>query len=182
MQDALLVLGAVLAYMFGKRQAEHERLYELRAWVIADLFSRFEDVDQRFYSLFHGVDLAGEHDKQEKARLVAQSFNELQDYYRRNSIWLPPKTSDQFGGVLARYRKPFRDFTAMLTSRDDDELGSTSTWVEVWTAFEKDAPEVRRTLETEFRAALGGWRARLAILIEYLLALRDARDNGSLPS
>jgi hypothetical protein len=86
-------LGAVLAYMFGRWQAEHQRLYEERARVIADLFSRFEDVDQKFDSLFHWIDLAGEPDKREKASLAAQSFNELRGYYRRNSICLPPRTS-----------------------------------------------------------------------------------------
>jgi hypothetical protein len=178
-QDVLLlILGAVLAYMFGRWQAEHERLYEQRARVIADLFSRFEDVDQRFYSLFNWIDLAGEPDKQEKARLAAQSFNELQGYYRQNSLWLPRRTSNQFSSFLARYRKPFNDFTNVAMRRDGEQ-GSVEKWVEVWSAFEKESPEVRQTLETEFRAALGSWRARLVIFLDYLSTLRRNRDTGS---
>jgi hypothetical protein len=138
-------------------------------------------VDQRFYSLFHWIDLGGEPDKPEKARLAAQSFNELQGYYRRNSIWLPLRTSNQFSSFLARYRKPFNDFTTEAMRRDD-ELGSTQKWVEVWSAFEKDSPEVRQTLETEFRAALGSWRAKVALLLDYLSAFRGTQGTGPGPS
>jgi hypothetical protein len=166
-------LGAFLVYLFGRWQAEHERLYERRAQVIAELFSRFEDVDQKFYSLFHWYDAGGEPDKPQKARLAAESFNALQGYYRRNSIWLPPRTSNQFSDFLARYRKPFNEFTAAVIRRDD-QPGDVEKWNEVWTAFEKDSPEIRQTLETEFRAALGSWQAKLAILLE---ALSTSRQN-----
>ena len=170
------VLGAVLVYLFGRWQAEHERLYERRAQVIADLFGRFEDVDQKFYSLFHWYDPGGDPDKPEKARLAAASFNELQGYYRRNSIWLPPRTSNQFSDFLARYRKPFNEFTFAVIRRGDGP-GDVEKWNDVWTAFEKESPEIRQLLETEFRAALGSWRAKLAILSESLTASRSEQKS-----
>jgi hypothetical protein len=97
MPEAILTisLGAFLAYLFGRWQGEHQLLYQRRAEVIEKLFDRFEDVDQQFYSLFHWYDAGGEPDKPEKAKLAAKSFNDLQGYYRRNSIWLPPWASNQ---------------------------------------------------------------------------------------
>ena len=44
-------------------------------------------------------------------------------------------------------------------------------WNEVWTAFGEDSPMLQQTLETEFRAALGSYRAKLAILLEYIAIL-----------
>jgi hypothetical protein len=52
-------------------------------------------------------------------------------------------------------------------------------WNEVWTAFEKDSPVIRQTLETEFRAALGSWRAKLAILFESLSVSRQIQKFSS---
>ena len=49
------VLAVFLAYVFGRRQMEHERLYTRRAEVTAKLFERFKDVDQRVYELLHPV-------------------------------------------------------------------------------------------------------------------------------
>ena len=46
---ALVVV--VLSYFFGRRQAEHERLYERRAEVIVGMYERYEDLDQRLHSL-----------------------------------------------------------------------------------------------------------------------------------
>ena len=172
----LTILGAVLVYLFGRWQGEHQLLYQRRAEVIDELFDRFEDVDQQFYSLFHWYDAGGEPDKPEKAKLAAKSFNDLQGYYRRNTIWLPVRVSNKFNAFLARYRGPFNEFTSAVISQDH-QLGRVEKWVEVWTAFEKDSPEIRQTLETEFRAALGSWRAKLAILLEFISTSREDQES-----
>jgi hypothetical protein len=180
MPEAILTisLGAFLAYLFGRWQGEHQLLYQRRAEVIEKLFDRFEDVDQQFYSLFHWYDARGEPDKPEKAKLAAKRFNDLQGYYRRNSIWLPLRASNQFGAFLARYRGPFNEFTDAVILQDH-QPERIEKWNEVWTAFEKDSPEVRQTLETEFRAALGSWRATFAILLESILGSRQDPKSTS---
>src|SRR5215203_6176985 len=114
----LTILGAVLVYLFGRWQGEHQLLYQRRAEVIDKLFDRFEDVDQKFYTLFNRYDAGGEPDKPQKARLAAESFNDLQGYYRRNSIWLPLRASNQFSDFLARYRGPFNEFTDAVILQD----------------------------------------------------------------
>jgi|SRR5215211_2861122 len=172
----LTILGAVLVYLFGRWQGEHQLLYQRRVEVIAELFDRFEEVDQQFYSLFHWYDVGGEPDKLEKAKLAAKSFNDLQGYYRRNSIWLPLRVSNQFSDFLARYREPFNEFTSAVISQGD-QPGRVGKWVEVWTAFEKDSPEIRQTLESEFRAALGSWRAKLTILLKYIPSSRPDQES-----
>jgi hypothetical protein len=172
------ILGAVLVYLFGRWQGEHQLLYQRRAEVMGELFGRFEDVDQKFYSLFQRYDAGGEPDKPEKAKLAAESFNDLQGYYRRNSIWLPLRASNQFSDFLARYRDPFNEFTSAVISRDPQQ-GRVEKWDEVWSAFEKDSPEVRQTLETEFRAALGSWQAKLAILLDRVKATQRDEKSAS---
>lgn len=44
LSPAAAVLVAILAYVFGRRQTEHERLYTRRAEVVAELFKRYEDL------------------------------------------------------------------------------------------------------------------------------------------
>ena len=63
----------------------------------------------------------------------------------------------------------------------EDEMEGRSErikkWNEVWAAYLKDSPEIRQTLETEFRAALGSWRAKLAILLEYIPTSRQNQES-----
>jgi len=140
------IVTVVLGYLLGRRKTVHDRLYEERAKVVASLFERFETVDQRFFSLVHPYDSGGEPDKKEKAKLAAESFNELQTYYRHNSIWLSRGASGKVKNFLEQYRKTFQEF------RDRVDVVE---WKQVWTRFEKESPEIRERLEIEFRAALG---------------------------
>jgi len=165
------VVGAVLLFLFGRWQAEHERLYERRAEVIARLFECVEDLDQKCFSLFHWLDSGGEPDKPQKAKLAADSFNEMQGYYRRNSIWLTPRTSAQVNDFLNRYKKSMSEFNYEVIGRQH-QLGEVEKWHEIWTSYQKESPEIRQTLETEFRAALGSWRARLTLLSKEISSYR----------
>ncbi len=169
LSPAATLLAVVLAYVFGRRQTEHERLYTRRAEVIAALFERFEDMDQRLHSLVSVFDEAGGPDKKEKARLAAESFNDLQRYYRSNSIWLSRGTSSRFNDFLQRYRATINDFVIKVVTNEDRHRALVEEWDAIWQRFQKESPEIRDTLETEFRAALGDRRAKMALLKRWLL-------------
>jgi hypothetical protein len=174
----LTILGAVLVYLFGRWQGEHQLLYQRRVQVIAELFDRFEDVERTFSALM--APLGG--GDPEKGRQAAEGFNALQQYYRRNSIWLPLRVSKQVSGFLTQYREPFDEFTEEVMLQDFQEGpqgGRIRTWNDVWTAFRKDSPEIRQALETEFRAALGSYRAKLAILLEYIPTTHQDQKSPS---
>ena len=51
-QAIITLLGAVLVYLFGRWQGEHQLLYQERVNVIKELFARFEEVERRFSALF----------------------------------------------------------------------------------------------------------------------------------
>jgi hypothetical protein len=107
------LLAVVLAYYFGRRQTIYERLYTRRAEVVAELFERFEEVDQQIFSLIRPFEAGGEPSKREKAKLASEGFNELQRYYRRNSIWLSPGSNRQLDDFLQRHKKPSATSTSM---------------------------------------------------------------------
>jgi hypothetical protein len=172
------IFGDVLVYLFGRWQGEHQLLYQRRAVAIEELFDRFEEVDRRFSALF--APLGG--GDPEKAKQAAESFDALHAYFRRSSIWLPLRAKAQVSDFLGQYREPLIKFTQEAMAQDlEDEIEGRSErikkWNEVWVAYLKDSPEIRQTLETEFRAALGSWRAKLAILLGNL-----SRQDQESPS
>jgi hypothetical protein len=140
--------------------------------VIAELFRHLEAVDRRFHTLFAPL-RGGDPDDANKA---AESYNDLQAYYRRNSIWLPLRASKQCGDFLARYRDPLIEFTYEVIHQEQ-AAGRLRKWNEVWTNFRTDSPKIRQALETEFRAALGSYRAKLAILLEFIPASRQDQES-----
>jgi len=65
------VLVAILAYFLGKRQTVDERLYTKRSEVIAALFERFEDMDQKVWSLVKPFEFGSEPDKKTRIAMPA---------------------------------------------------------------------------------------------------------------
>jgi hypothetical protein len=170
------VLAVVLAYYFGRRQTEYQRLYERRAEVIAGLFERYVRMDQRVRSI---VELEDPKEWPIKTERASESFEELVQYHLANSIWLSRSTSRQLSSFTERYGERFRDLQNPLSG--EDEWGDdTITWGEPWreklekalekalassvSKFNRESLEIRNALEDEFRAALGDRRAKLARL------------------
>jgi hypothetical protein len=169
------VVGAILVYLFGRWQGEHQLLYQRRVEVIEKLFDQLEDVNQDFYTLFHFYG-GGQREQAERA---AESFNAMQSYYNRKSIWLPIRVSNRVSNFLARYRQPFIEFTSAVLYEEELEPGYVEEWNRVWYAFRQESPEIKQALETEFRAAYGSWRAKFAILLEYMSASRQDQKSTS---
>jgi hypothetical protein len=166
-------------------QTQHERLYTRRAEVIAELFELYEDLDVRVYELLHPDDYAGEPNKLEKAKRATETFNELQAYYRRNSIWHSRRTSRQMQDFIAQYRVPVRDFPRWYQDRKDPDVPaedrSIKKWEAMWKQFEQTSPELRDALEEEFRAALGDRHAKIARLWRSLRSNRNDHGSKQLP-
>jgi len=152
------VTTVLLGFVVGRRKTVHDRLYEEQAKVVAALFERFETLDKRIYDLVHPYDV-GKTTKLQKATEAARSFNDLQFYYRSKSIWFSRGTSRRVEHFIGRYRQTFQDFSQELGRENPHP--DAQKWLEVWTRFEKESPEIRDRLETEFRAALGYRTARL---------------------
>jgi hypothetical protein len=167
--DYLPIIGAiilsVLAYFFGLRQAEQQRIIEERAKVISDLFKRYVDLEEQVNLLVEPIDLPGEPDRKTKYDNAAGSFNKLRAYHRRNTIWLSRRTAEPVDRFLVKYREYFKPFGPF---REEEEVGRPDTaeeWLNVMRSFQEESPTLRAALEEEFRAALGDRRARLARLL-----------------
>lgn len=166
----------VLGYMLGRRQTVHDRLYEERAKVVATLFKRFETVQRDFALLVSPIDV-GDISKKERAAVAVESFNELQAYYRSNSIWLSRGTSKRVDSFIYKYRKTFADFQESFET-EDSTFPNRQQWSNIWKRFEQEAPDVRKRLEVEFRAVLGYRVARLYHLwLNTRLLLRGRRRS-----
>jgi hypothetical protein len=184
------VLAVVLAYYFGRRQTEYQRLYERRAEVIAGLFERYARMDQRYRSL---IVITDKKELPPKTALAAESFEQLRQYHFANSIWLSRSTSRRLSSFTARYEEGFRALQNRVLQdpfsmfEDDAEIEWGQNWKEAIDKalegdvdvgkFDRESLEIRGALEDEFRAALGDRRAKLARLWRIRL---DAR-GGSRP-
>ncbi len=173
------VLVAILAYFLGKRQTVDERLYTKRSEVIAALFERFEDMDQKVWSLVKPFEFGSEPDKKEKAKLAGESFNDMQSYYRRNSIWLSGETNELVGDFLDRYKRMINDFVIRVVTNEDRHGALVNEWGEVWKRYEKESPEIREKLEEEFRIAIGERRASRARTWRRVQDFADRLEMGS---
>ena len=177
------VLAVVLAYFLGKRQTINERLYTQRAEVIAELFKRFEDLDQRVSSLVSPFGTTEDPGKREEAKLVVESFNNLQNYYRSNSIWLPRKTSYLFNQFLTRYRQTINDFVIKVIINEDRHSALVKEWDEVQQRFDKESPDIREALEVDFRAIIDPppwWDALLRVFER--LHTRNQKSTSDVPT
>jgi len=182
------VLAVVLAYYFGRRQTEYQRLYERRAEVIAGLFERYARMDQRFRALLDPP-AAG---RGTKSELPSESFEELVQYHLANSIWLSRSTSRQLSDFTERYREGFRALQEpppIWRDKHDIEWGqewqkdieaAIETALETSiTKFDRETQEIRNALEDEFRATLGDRRAKLARLWRTRLDARAGSRTGA---
>jgi hypothetical protein len=179
------VLAVVLAYYFGRRQTEYQRLYERRAEVIAGLFERYARMDERSQSIIGELfDRTPEQHENENATMVelaSESFEELLQYHHANSIWLSRSTSRRLSDFTQRYSKVF---SQLQDSTKPIEMGQN------WRAriansllttdeFARESLEIRNALEDEFRAALGDRRAKLARLWRSLVDARAGSRPGA---
>jgi hypothetical protein len=182
------VLAVVLAYYFGRRQTEYQRLYERRAEVIAGLFERYARMDERSQSIIGEIgelfDRTPEQHENENATMVelaSESFEELLQYHHANSIWLSRSTSRRLSDFTQRYSKVF---SQLQDSTKPIEMGQN------WRAriansllstdeFARESLEIRKALEDEFRAALGDRRAKLARLWRIRVYARAGSRPGA---
>ncbi len=145
------------------------------------MLERFEDMDQKVFSLVRPFEPGGEPDKKEKARLAGESFNELQSYFRRNSIWLSRRTNKLLSGFLERYKQTINNFVIRVVTNEDRYGALVNEWDEVWRQFEKESPKIREELEEEFRAAIGERRAQIAHSWKVVQEFADKLGMGSEP-
>jgi len=186
------VLAVVLAYYFGRRQTEYQRLYERRAEVIAGLFERYARMDQRYQSL---GDATSQEEWDTTTTLVAESFEQLRQYHFANSIWLSRSTSRRLSSFTERYEEGFRALQNRALQdpssifQDDAKIEWGQNWKEVIEKaleadvdvekFDRESLEIRGALEDEFRAALGDRRAKLARLWRIRLDARAGSRPGA---
>jgi len=117
--------------------------------------------------------------KKEKAKLAGESFNDMQSYYRRNSIWLSGETNELVGDFLDRYKRMINDFVIRVVTNEDRHGALVNEWGEVWKRYEKESPEIREKLEEEFRIAIGERRASRARTWRRVQDFADRLEMGS---
>lgn len=144
------IVGGPIFYVLGTRQRRLEGLYERRAEVIAKLCELLVGVEDALL----GWSNAGRMDppvRPEQQQDFEAAYTDLNDYFRRNSIWLDRATCD---GIESFKHDLF--YMAFSYAYELDEEGRPRS-AESREAAERlllDVPPLKQDLESRFRAIL----------------------------
>jgi len=174
---AYLGKTAVDAYVSGRVEsykselqrvaAEHsirfQRLHAERAEVIKDFYARFVHLDENLYSTLREFQQVGEPPLEDKAKLLANEFNEIRSYFLPRRIFLEESLCELIDTALEKTKGIYFDLTTYeLDPRHTDyavnpELRKerTSLWEQARGVYKNEFKEIKLRLEKEFRAILG---------------------------
>ena len=149
-----------LAVAANERGIVFSKLHEKRGEVIAALYSKLADVAKKGRSYTSPVEMGGEPTKQEKFAAFADSYNELVELFEHNKIYLPSETCNKLDQLLESIRSHAVEMkVGFLRGEDkhdaDGQRQLMETWDKCWTFFIDHVPQVRESLESDFRQLIG---------------------------
>lgn len=132
-----------------------QRLHEARANVIVELYTRVVTFERDVRAVTTGG--PSERPREELLQQATASGNALARYYMENRIYFPPETCDAVERLQDAMQTVFADFSAG-TPHDGrpEQPADVENWLANWrNVTDEEVPELKRELETHFRALLG---------------------------
>ena len=143
-----------------EHQVRFANLQERRAEVIADLYSQIVDLyydGRHFVTVEARIRDSTKH--QEAFTAIGKKFASFYVFVQKNRLYLPERTCEIIDSLIEKVRKHVADVGAYGLMGDYAAAGSILERREAFQAaldaFEVDIPEIRRTLERDFRSLLG---------------------------
>jgi hypothetical protein len=151
----------ILAYIFGKRQKEHEirfsGLYERRAKIIAQLHKLLNELSTKFEDWPENDEDSEGQNLHEQADSLKQTLDKFRSCFYGQAIWFRESNSEEadrfYQQTEAFYRRAqthwFALYSANTIKEENDANQRFKNWVEI------SYPTIREALESEFGRALG---------------------------
>ena len=138
----------------AKDEFEHQKVYESREKVIAELYRRLartHEAFNQFVSIFHA---AGPPSPEERARRADRSYRKFGQYFEQNRIYLENDLCEKIDTFLKELSLIWDDMQPHIYEKRDRwvEVGITRTVVLDMT---EKIPPIRRDIERRFRKIFG---------------------------
>jgi hypothetical protein len=130
------------------------RLHQTQAEVIAELYGKLVDYHQAGQDFLFG----GAQVDAQKNRAFVEAHRDLEHFYERHRIYLPPALCDQVSTFVSRVGQEvmskliLRDFVPTTPAEGKDRVDDL---MKRWKFVTEEMPAVREALVQEFRAILG---------------------------
>lgn len=153
----LAVLRANLNQAEFEHQIRFSKLHDRRAEVIAQLYSYLVDLYDAGESFLNKFQSSRD-DHPKKLEALSNALKTALHYFQRHRLYFPEATCARIDAFFSKVTDIASNLSYHVSIRADqrDLRQMSLDWNEAWNDFEKQVPELRRALEEEFRAILGG--------------------------
>ena len=168
-------LKARLQIAASERSVQFSHIYSKSAETIAEVYSRliaFGDAVAAYTSI---IEYSTDPPKAERRKVVAEKFQDIQDYYKPRRIYLPRDLAEKIADFANGLFEISLEFKRGVEEGGDYRRGSPEgkdTWMEAHKYVHEHSVELIKSLEIEFQRELGILR-----LATDQQAERDAAPN-----
>ncbi|MFC1461124.1 hypothetical protein ACFLQR_01220 [Verrucomicrobiota bacterium] len=150
-----------------KMKKEHAvtftRLHEKRAEVIETLYSHLVETDESFHSLIKSFQPAGEPELPEKFATFVGVYNAYYRFFQKKRIYFSQTTCETIDKLNRLLFESHIDLTTYPIDTSSPEYRFTPSlmtdrrkyWMEAWERYKTEMTDLKKELESSFRALLG---------------------------
>lgn len=133
-----------------------EKLHSERADVVKELHKKIVDAYDKFSDYANPLQQVGGGipTKEEKAHLAANSLNELNKYFRQNSIFLDESLEKDVKGLMDQFNSTWRSYQSALDLRSSG-IPNVDTWGKTWNELQEIVPVTTELIKKQFRKIIG---------------------------
>ena len=139
-----------------EHKVKFSSLHEIRAGVIAELYSRTIEFLGAAQSLSNLFEFKGEKSKEEKASVFGDKAAEFREYYIKHKIYFSTKTCEIIDRLWEKTWGVTREYAFWLRNKEDGNYQYlVDSWLKANETLENEVTEILDQLQSDFRTILG---------------------------
>ena len=150
-------LRSELQIMAAQRNLEFSRIHEKRLEIVSEIAGKLDAFHQAIKCYIAPFETSDDPSKEQRRKLVADTFTKFNDYYRPRRFFLPEHTIDRVEAFRTGLYEISMEF--MLYVEQGRSFGANLNhdlvWVKASDYTKEEAPKLFKELEGDFRKILG---------------------------
>jgi hypothetical protein len=136
-----------------EHQVKFAKLHETRAEVIAETYSRLNELFYKLRAYVNIVEMSGDLPREDRRRLATEAFKKFGEYYETKLIFLPKGTASKLQNINSQLVRTFNEF--VFSVEMPSGTGATEKWMEIFQRVGGEISVALGELQDEFRRMLG---------------------------